>query len=352
MTNAANSQQNANVEKVFGNGSTGRKIIFSGIKPTGIPTLGSLLGAMSHWERLSSEYNCLYCVVDLHAITIRQEPEVLRENGRNLLAWLIALGLDPEKNILYFQSHVPAHAELAWILNCYTHVGELNRMTQFKDKSAKNAKNINAGLYTYPVLQTADIVLFQADLVPIGEDQRQHLELCRDVAGRFNSVYGKNGDIFTLPEAFVPPVGARIMSLQNPADKMSKSDDNSNDCIYLSDEPDVIIKKFKRAVTDSDNQIRMSADKPGISNLLTIYSCITGKTAANCEAEFANSGYGQFKQAVGEAVAEKLRPYQQEYARLTSDPSYLDTVAKTGAAKAAEMAAPTLAKVKEVIGFC
>ncbi|MCL2225448.1 MAG: tryptophan--tRNA ligase [Defluviitaleaceae bacterium] len=325
-----------------------KKIIFSGIKPTGIPTLGSLLGAMSHWEKLSSDYNCLYCVVDMHAITIRQDPKVLRENGRNLLAWLIALGLDPEKNILYFQSNVPAHAELSWILNCYTYVGELNRMTQFKDKSAKNTENINAGLYTYPVLMAADILLFQTNLVPVGEDQRQHLELCRDIAGRFNKVYG---DVFAVPDAFVPPVGARIMGLQNPTDKMSKSDDNANDCIYLSDSPDSIVKKFKKAVTDSDNQIKMSEEKPGISNLLTIYACVKGITLAEAEAEFSGAGYGHFKQSVGEAVAQTLAPYQQEHARLMADPANLDAIAAKGAEKASEMALKTLAKVKNVIGF-
>ncbi|MCL1862181.1 MAG: tryptophan--tRNA ligase [Defluviitaleaceae bacterium] len=325
-----------------------KKIIFSGIKPTGIPTLGSLLGAMSHWEKLSSEYNCLYSVVDLHAITIRQEPSVLRDNGRNLFAWLIALGLDPDKNTLYYQSQVPAHAELGWILNCYAYVGELNRMTQFKDKSAKNADNINAGLYTYPVLQTADIVLFQANLVPIGEDQRQHLELCRDIAERFNKIYG---EIFTIPEAYVPPVGARIMGLQNPENKMSKSDDNPNDCIYLSDSTDVIIKKFKRAVTDSDNTIRTAAEKPGISNLLSIYSCVTGKKVADCEAEFDGKGYGHFKQAVGEAVAETLKPYQEKHAHLMADIATLDAIAAKGAERAANMAAPTLKIVKEAIGF-
>jgi tryptophanyl-tRNA synthetase len=272
----------------------------------------------------------------------------LRENGRNLLAWLIALGLDPDKNTLYFQSNVPAHAELSWILNCYTYVGELNRMTQFKDKSAKNTDNINAGLYTYPVLMAADILLFQADLVPVGEDQRQHLELCRDITGRFNKIYG---DVFTMPEAFVPPVGARIMGLQNPLDKMSKSDDNVNDCIYLSDSPDVIVKKFKRAVTDSDNQIRVAEEKPGITNLLTIYACVTGKTLPEAEAEFANAGYGQFKQAVGDAVAQTLSPFQAEHARIMADPAGLDAIAAKGAAKASEMAAKTLAKVKESIGF-
>ena len=326
-----------------------KQTIFSGIKATGIPTLGSFLGAIKHWEKLSHEYDCLYSVVDLHSITVRMEPTILRQYSREMLAWFIALGLDPDKNILYFQSQVPAHAELAWILNCYTYVGELNRMTQFKDKSAKNADNINAGLYTYPVLMAADILLFQTNLVPVGEDQRQHLELSRDIAQRFNNLYG---DIFVVPEAFIPKVGARIMGLQSPQDKMSKSDGNDSDCVFLSDAPDAIIKKFKRAVTDSDNAIRFSVEeKPGVSNLLTIYSCITGKSIADCEAEFDGKGYGQFKMAVGDAVVEMLQPYQQEHARLMADTAYLDAVAAKGAAKAHALAAPTLAKVKEAVGF-
>jgi len=301
-----------------------------------------------NWSALSAEYNCLYCVVDMHAITVRQDPKKLRESSLAMLAWLIALGLDPNKNTLYIQSKVPAHAELAWILNCFTYMGELNRMTQFKDKSAKNAENINAGLYTYPVLQTADILLYQANLVPIGDDQRQHLELCRDVAGRFNKIYG---DVFTMPEAYVPPVGARIMGLQTPENKMSKSDENQNEVISLSDPPETIIKKFKRAMTDSDNKVKMSPEKPGISNLLTIYACVTGKSLQEAEAEFAEAGYGTFKQAVGQAVADTLEPYQKEHARLMSDPAELEKIANAGAAKAAEMAEATLKKVKRVVGF-
>ncbi|MCL2216210.1 MAG: tryptophan--tRNA ligase [Defluviitaleaceae bacterium] len=325
-----------------------KPIIFSGIQPTGIPTLGSFLGAIKHWERLSSEYTCLYCVVDMHSITVRQNPAELRANGREMLAWLIALGLDPGKNILYYQSQVSAHAELAWILNCFTYMGELNRMTQFKEKSSKHAENINAGLYTYPVLMAADILLFQTNLVPIGDDQKQHLELCRDVAGRFNNIYG---EIFAMPEPYIAPVGARIMGLQTPENKMSKSEENVNDTIFLSDAPDVIIRKFKRAVTDSGNQIRVSPEKPGINNLLAIYSCVTGKTLAECESEFAGQGYGHFKTAVGEAVSEMLKPYQQEQSRLIADASYLDKIAAEGAAKAHELAAPTLAKVKAAVGF-
>jgi len=322
--------------------------IFSGIQPTGIPTLGSFLGAVKHWEKLSANYNCLYCVVDLHSITVRQDPEKLRNNSREMLAWLIAVGLDPAKNTLYHQSLVPAHAELSWVLNCFTYMGELNRMTQFKDKSARHSENINAGLYTYPVLMAADILLYQTNLVPVGDDQKQHLELARDIAERFNNVYG---DIFIVPEPYIASVGARIMGLQTPQNKMSKSDENENDIIFLSDAPNVIMKKFKRAVTDSDTEIRVAPEKPGVSNLLTIYSCITGKTIKESEADFEGKMYGHLKTTVGEVVVEMLKPYQEEQARLMADIAYLDKIAAEGAAKAAEMAAPTLAKVKDVVGF-
>ena len=325
------------------------KTIFSGIKSTGIPTLGSFLGALKHWNALSEEYNCLYCAVDLHSITVRQDPAEFKSLSRQLLAWLIATGLDPAKNIVYYQSQVPAHAELAWILNCYTYVGELNRMTQFKDKSAKQAENINAGLYTYPVLMAADILLFGTDLVPVGEDQKQHLELTRDIAGRFNGVYG---DIFTIPEPFIPKVGARIMGLQDPSSKMSKSDENGNDCIYMSDAPNVILKKFKRAVTDSDNTIKYDVEnKPGVSNLLSIFSCITGQTIAEAEAHFADKMYGHLKTEVGQLVVDTLAPYQAEYEKLMADIPYLDAIAAQGAAKANALAQPMLKKVKEAVGF-
>jgi len=328
---------------------TKKPIIFSGMQPTGIPTLGSVLGAIRNWKRLSTDYNCLYCVVDMHAITVRQDPAALREHSRKVLAWYIALGLDPKECTLYFQSHVPAHAELAWILNCFTYVGELNRMTQFKDKSAKNEDNINAGLYTYPVLMAADILLFQTNLVPVGEDQRQHLELSRDIALRFNKIYG---DIFTVPEAYIPPVGAKIMGLQHPEKKMSKSEaENENDLVLLSDTPEAIIKKFKRAVTDSDNEIRFTPEKPGISNLLTIYACATGNTIPESEAEFSGKGYGQLKMGVGEAVVTMLKPYRDEYERLMADTAYMDSVIAQGAAKAREMSEATLRNVKEAIGY-
>ena len=325
-----------------------REVIFSGIQPTGIPTLGSFLGAVKNWKTLSGDYECLYSVVDMHSITIRQDPDELRKNSMHMLAWLIALGLDPDENILFIQSYVPAHAELAWILNCYTYFGELSRMTQFKDKSAKSAENLNAGLFTYPVLMAADILLYDANLVPVGEDQRQHLELARDVAGRFNGLYG---DVFTIPESYIAPIGAKIMGLQNPLAKMSKSDENLNDCIFLSDTQDVIIKKFKRAVTDSDNTIRVSEDKPGVSNLLTIYSLIKGKNLAEAEKDFEGLGYGKLKEACGMTVAELFLPFQQEQKRLVDSRDYLTKIAVEGAKKAEAKAKIKLAKVKTAVGF-
>lgn len=325
-----------------------KKTIFSGMQATGNLHIGNWLGAARNWARLSAEYNCLYCVVDLHSLTVRQDPAVLRQKSREVLAWYIALGLDPTANTLYLQSHVSAHAELAWILNCFTYMGELSRMTQFKDKSAKNEENINAGLFTYPVLQAADILLFQTDLVPVGDDQRQHIELTRDVAQRFNAIYG---DIFVIPEVYTPPVGARIMGLQNPDKKMSKSDENPNDLIFLSDEQNVIMKKFKRAVTDSENVVRLSPDKPGISNLLTIYSCVTGLTMDESVATFASGGYGNFKTQVGETVAQALTPYREEHNRLIADTAYLDSVIKNGAEKAHDLAAPVLKRVKNAVGL-
>ena len=326
-----------------------KPIIFSGIQATGTLTLGSVLGAIRNWTRLSADYNCLFSVVDMHSMTIRQDPDEFREYAYQVMAWYIALGLDPKECTLYFQSHVPAHAELAWVLNCFTYLGELNRMTQFKDKSAKNESNINAGLYTYPVLQAADILLYQANLVPVGEDQRQHLELCRDIAQRFNHTYG---EVFTIPEAYIAPVGAKIMGLQYPDKKMSKSEgENESNLILLSDSPDAIIKKFKRAVTDSDNEIRFAPEKPGISNLLTIYACCTGKTIPESEADFAGCGYGQFKLGVGEAVVEMLKPYKETYDKLMSDDAYLKEIAAEGAAKARDMAEGTLQNVKRVIGY-
>ena len=326
----------------------GKKMLFSGMQATGTLTLGNYLGALKNWLTLSDEYECFYCVVDLHSITVRQDPAELRKRARNLLTLYIAAGLDPVKNCIYYQSHVPAHAELGWILNCFTYVGELNRMTQFKDKAAKHADNINAGLYTYPVLMAADILLFQSDVVPVGIDQMQHLELTRDVAERFNGIYG---DVFTIPEAYLGKTGAKIMSLQDPTKKMSKSDENPNASILLMDDTDTIIRKFKRAVTDSEAQILYRDEQPGIKNLINVYSCVTGKTPAEVEREFDGKGYGDFKLAVGEAVANHLKPVQDEFARLSKDKAYIDGIIKENAEKAGYFANKTLRKVQKKVGF-
>ena len=297
-----------------------KKIIFSGMQPSGLITLGNYLGALNNWRKLQDEYHCLYCIVDMHAITIRQDPIKLRKQTKELLLQYLAVGLDPKKSILYYQSHVPQHAELGWILNCYTYMGELNRMTQFKEKSLSHADNINAGLFTYPVLMAADILLYQTDLVPVGEDQRQHLEITRDIASRFNGIYG---DVFKIPEAYIGKVGARIMALQDPNRKMSKSDENKNNTIALLDEPAVIMNKIKRAMTDSENEVRYSEDKPGIRNLLDIYCAVTGESIQAAEKEFANAGYGTFKKAVGEAVVANLEPIQQKVKELEKNQDYI-----------------------------
>ena len=326
----------------------GRKSLFSGMQATGTLTLGNYLGALKNWLGLHEEYECFYCVVDEHSITVRQDPAELRRRARNLLTLYLAAGLDPAKNCIYYQSHVSAHAELAWILNCFTYMGELSRMTQFKDKSAKHADNINAGLFTYPVLMAADILLFQTDVVPVGHDQLQHLEITRDIAQRFNAIYG---DVFTIPEPYVGKVGARIMSLQDPLKKMSKSDENPNASIYLLDPPDDIRRKFKRAVTDSEGCIAYRDEQPGIRNLIDIYCACTGKTPAETEKEFEGMGYGTFKEAVGEAVVGVLSPIQAEFARLSKDKAYVDGVIKAGAEKAGYYAFKTLRKVQKNVGF-
>ena len=324
-----------------------KKRIFSGIQPSGELTLGSYMGAIKNWAAMQEAYDCLYCIVDMHAITVRQNPADLRRRTVAQLAQYIACGLDPEKNILFVQSHVPQHAELSWVLGCYTQFGELSRMTQFKQKSQQHADNITAGLFTYPVLMAADILLYQADAVPVGEDQKQHVELCRDIAQRFNGVYG---NVFTLPEPFIPKLGARVMSLGNPANKMSKSDPEG--CVYLLDSPDDIRRKFKRAVTDSETSVRFDPEgKPGISNLLTIYCAATGKSIEEAEAEFAGQGYGVFKPAVADAVVELLRPIREESERLLSDKAYLETVYRQGAQRAQSLAARTLSKVYRKLGF-
>lgn len=325
-----------------------KKVLFSGMQATGNLTLGNYLGALQNWVKLSDEYECFYSVVDLHSITVRQDPAELRKRARMLLTLYIAAGLDPEKNCIYYQSHVSGHAELAWILNCFTYMGELNRMTQFKDKAAKHADNINAGLFTYPVLMAADILLYQADVVPVGIDQMQHLEITRDIAQRFNGIYG---DVFTIPEAYVGKSGAKIMSLQNPEKKMSKSDENPNASIYLMDDPDTIIRKFKRAVTDSMAQIIYSDEQPGVKNLLDIYCACTGKTPDEAVREFDGKGYGDLKLAVGESVVSVLRPLQERYADLSKDKAYIDGIIKENAEKANYYATKTLRKVQKKVGF-
>ena len=327
----------------------GKKTLFSGMQATGNLTLGNYMGALKNWVTLNEEYECFYSVVDMHSITVRHTPAELRKRARDLLTLYIAAGLDPEKNCIYYQSHVSAHAELSWILNCYAYMGELNRMTQFKDKSTKHADNINAGLYTYPVLMAADILLYQTDVVPVGADQMQHLELTRDIAERFNNIYG---EVFTIPEAYIGKTGARIMSLQDPTKKMSKSDENINASIYLTDDKDTIIRKFKRAVTDSDTVIRYDKEeKPGISNLIDIYRTATGKSVADVESEFVGKGYGDFKLAVGEAVADVLTPIQVRQADLLKDKAYIDGIIKANAEKANYFANKTLRKVHKKIGF-
>jgi len=323
--------------------------IFSGIQPSGNITIGNYIGAIRNFVKLQDTYDSVYCIVDLHALTVRQDPVLLRKQARSLLALYIAFGLDPEKNILFVQSHVPAHAELTWVLNCYTYMGELSRMTQYKEKSQRHNENINAGLFDYPVLMASDILLYQTDLVPIGEDQRQHLEITRDIANRFNNVYG---NVFTIPEAYIPKVGARIMSLTEPTAKMSKSDENVNNFISVLDPPDVIMRKCKRAVTDSEAQVRYDdTNKPGVSNLMTIYACMTGKNIPEVEKEFDGKGYGDFKQAVGQSVVDTLSPIQDTHARLMADKAYLDQVMAEGAARAESLARRTLQKVYKKIGL-
>ena len=326
-----------------------KKRIFSGIQPSGELTLGSYMGAIKNWVALQEKYECVYCVVDMHAITVRQVPADLRRRALEQLAQYIACGLDPQKSIMFIQSHVPQHAELSWVLSCYTQFGELSRMTQFKQKSQQHADNITAGLFTYPVLMAADILLYQTDLVPVGEDQRQHVELCRDIAQRFNGVYS---DTFVLPEAFIQRVdqGARIMSLGNPLNKMSKSDPDG--CVNLMDPPEVIQRKFKRAVTDSETSVRYDKEtKPGVSNLLTIYCAATGKTLEEAEAAFQNQGYGVFKPAVGDAVVELFRPIREEAQRLMADKAYLEDIYRQGAERASRIAGRTLSKVYKKVGF-
>ncbi len=326
-----------------------KKTMLSGIQPSGDLHLGNYLGAVKNWGARAEEFDCYYFMADLHTLTVRQDPKLLRRRSLEQLAQYIACGIDPEKNVLFLQSHVHEHAELGWILNCYTMFGELSRMTQFKDKCAKNADNINGGLFTYPSLMAADILLYQADYVPVGEDQRQHCELTRDIAVRFNNIYGET---FKVPEAYVPKAGARVMGLGNPTSKMSKSDPNG--CVFLMEKPEDIARKFKRAVTDSDTENCVHFDqinKPGVSNLMNIYSAVTGESFEEIEREFEGKGYGVFKPAVGDAVIEALRPIREEATRLLDDKAYLCGVYTEGAQKASAIARRTLRKVYKKIGL-
>lgn len=325
-----------------------KKRIFSGIQPTGVFTLGNYIGAIKNWNTLQKDYDCLFSVVDMHAITVRQDPGRLRQQILNSYALLLACGIDPEKSVLFIQSHVARHAELSWVLSCFTQFGELSRMTQFKDKSARHADNINAGLFTYPVLMAADILLYQTDMVPVGADQKQHLELARDIAARFNSVCG---DTFKIPEPYIPKTGARIMSLADPTKKMSKSDENPNGFVAILDEPDVIMRKFKRAVTDSDSVVRYAEGKDGINNLMSIYSSVSGKTFEEIEREFDGKGYGDFKSAVGEAVSDALKPIREDYKRYSNDKAYLEACYTKGAEMANKISFRTLDKVYKKCGF-
>ena len=325
-----------------------KKRSLSLIQPTSVPTLGNYLGAMKGWPAFQEEFETVYGVADLHSITVRQDPQKLRKQTMELYAMLLAIGLEPEKGIIFIQSHVPAHSQLGWLLNCYTQFGELSRMTQFKDKSAQHSDNINAGLFTYPCLMAADILLYQADIVPVGADQKQHVEICRDIANRFNGIYG---NVFKVPEPYIPKSGARVMSLADPTRKMSKSDPNPKGTVYLTDEPNVIMKKFKSAVTDSEMSVRYAEGKDGINNLMTIYSAVTGDSFEKIEADFAGKGYGDFKSAVGEAVVEELKPVQEKFKQLMNDKAYLTECQKNGADFASRIAQRTLNKAMKKIGF-
>jgi tryptophanyl-tRNA synthetase len=328
-----------------------KPIVLSGCQPSGQLTMGNYMGALRQWVNMQDDNDCLYMIVDLHAITIRQDPTALNQACLDGLALYLACGIDPKKSSIFLQSHVPEHAQLSWVLNCYTQMGELNRMTQFKDKSQKNASNINVGLYSYPVLQAADILIYQANKVPVGEDQKQHLELTRDIATRFNNIYG---DIFTIPDPFIPESGARIMSLQDPLKKMSKSDDNPNNVIGLLDDPKKLSKKIKRAVTDSDEQARIYfdvAEKPGVSSLLSLLACTTGQSIESLVPQYQDKMYGHLKGDVAEAVVSMLAPIQAEYARIRTDQSYLHDVLRASAIKAREKASVTLAKTYKALGF-
>lgn len=325
-----------------------QKRVLSFIQPSGLLTLGNYLGALKNWTEMQNDFDCTFAVADLHAITVRQEPAKLRNQIYSTYAILLALGIDPEKNTVFIQSHVPEHAQLAWLLSCYTQFGEMSRMIQFKDKSQRHPDNINVGLFSYPVLMAADILLYKADLIPVGADQKQHIEIARDIANRFNNIYG---DVFTIPDGYIPKSAARIKSLQDPTKKMSKSDDNVNAWVAILDTKDDIIRKFKRAVTDSDSRVIMSEDKPGVSNLISIYSAVTGKTTQEVEREFDGKGYGDFKLAVGEAVADELAPIKQKHDEIIKDKKELERLYRIGAEKAEYVARKTYLKAMKKVGF-
>ena len=324
------------------------KRVFSAIQPSGMLTLGNYLGALKNWKNMTEDFECIYAVADLHTITVRQDPAAFRKQIYNTCAILLAIGIDPENVTLFKQSSVAGHSQLSWLLSCYTQFGELSRMTQFKDKSLKHADNVNLGLFAYPTLMAADILLYNADLVPVGADQKQHLEITRDIATRFNHIYG---DVFTIPEPYIPKTGARVMSLQDPTSKMSKSDENVNAWVAILDKPEDIMRKFKRAVTDSDNKICVAEGKDGINNLIGIYSAITGKTTEQVVNEFEGKGYGDFKIAVGEAVVEELRPIREKFDLYISDKKQLEDIYFKGAEKADYIARRTVSKVMKKIGF-
>jgi tryptophanyl-tRNA synthetase len=325
-----------------------KKVIFSGIQPSGNLTLGNYIGAIKNWIKLQDEYDCYFCVVDLHAITVRQEPKDLRQRTLEVLAIYIASGINPEKNTLFIQSHVPAHSEAAWLLNCYTYMGELGRMTQFKDKSQRYGESISAGLFTYPILMASDILLYNTDLVPVGKDQQQHLELARDIAERFNNIYSPT---FIVPDAYIADKGAKIMDLQEPTKKMSKSSDNPNSYILIMDPPEVIRKKINRAVTDSIGVVKYSEEQPGVRNLMDILGALTGMTTSEIEAKYEGQGYAQFKADVAEAIVAELSPIQEKVKNLLADKSYLESVYKAGAEKANYISMKTLRKMQKKIGF-
>lgn len=325
-----------------------KKRVLSCIQPSGMLTLGNYLGALKNWVAMQDDFDCTFAVADLHAITVRQEPAKLRSQIYSTYALLLALGLDPNKSTLFIQSHVPEHSALSWLLSCNTQFGEMSRMTQFKDKSAKHADNVNVGLFSYPVLMAADILLYKPDFVPVGADQKQHLEIARDIAERFNRIYG---DVFTVPDAYIAKNCARVMSLQDPTKKMSKSDDNLNSWVAILDDKDTVIRKFKRAVTDSDNRIIVSDEKPGVSNLIAIYSAVTGKSVSEVEREFEGKGYGDFKLAVGEAVADELAPIRENYDRIIADKAELERIFRDGDARAEKVARKVYFKAMKKVGF-